>query len=248
MTRLRLGIDVGGSSIKAALVDVDTGAIVGQVSRADLPQPSTPAIVIEALLALPATTISSGPIGCAVPCVVRDGVTLTAANVDQSWVGANATQLLVARSGRPCVLLNDADAAGIAEVRFGAARNLGGVMFVLTFGSGIGTALFVDGQLVPNTELGHLVLPGVDATDGEDYASARTRSQLGLDWPQWTARVNRYLGELHRLFWPDAVIIGGAVSEHFEHWERFLDVPVRVLPARFRGHAGIVGAALATAI
>ncbi|MFO1428138.1 MAG: ROK family protein [Steroidobacteraceae bacterium] len=249
MSSALLGIDVGGSSIKLAAVDGASGRIVGDVASVPLPMPSTPARVLDAARAAaggPAAG-ATGAIGLAIPSVVRGGVALTAANVDASWIGTDVAGLLAQRSGRPCVVLNDADAAGLAEMRFGAGRDLGGVVFVLTLGTGIGTAPFVDGRLLPNTELGHLHLAGIDAADGEQYASARVRTQQGLDWPEWVARLNRYLGELQRLFWPDAFILGGAVSEHFDEWGPLVRVAARVLPAQFRGQAGVVGAALAAA-
>jgi polyphosphate glucokinase len=247
VSRERLGIDVGGSSIKIARVDVDTGALVGEAQSIALPVPSTPERVIDAALASAAARATRGAIGFAFPSVVQRGIARTAANVDRSWIGADAAALVTQRTGRACLFLNDADAAGVAEMRFGAGRGLEGVVFVLTLGTGIGTAPFIDGRLLPNTELGHLHLADVDAVDGEDYASARTRTRLALDWPAWTARLNRYLGELQRLFWPDAFILGGAVSENFAAWSPYLDSPVRILPAQLRGHAGVVGAALAAA-
>ena len=203
--------------------------------------------MLEAALSHPLAAASSGPIGLAFPSVVKQGRARTAANVDHAWLQFEAGRLVERRWGRPCAFLNDADAAGIAEMRFGAGRGVGGVVFVLTLGTGIGSAPFVDGRLLPNTELGHLHLPGIDAADGEQYASARVRTQQGLGWPEWVARLNRYLGELQRLFWPDAFILGGAVSERFDEWGPLVRVAARVLPAQFRGQAGVVGAALAAA-
>jgi polyphosphate glucokinase len=232
-----LGFDVGGSSIKAAVVDTATGAILRGPDSVPLPLPSTPERVVEAALAMDVARGSAGRIGLAFPSVVSGGRARTAANVDPSWVDAAGGTLVEQRSGRPCTFLNDADAAGLAEMRFGAGRDLRGVVFILTFGSGIGSAPFVDGRLMPNTELGHMHLAGVEARDAEDFASARTRTRLALDWPAWTARVNVYLAELHRLFWPDAFILGGAVSERFDEWGGYLVSPARILPAQLRGHA-----------
>ncbi len=242
-----LGIDVGGSSIKLARVAVDDGRVLGELATIDTPSPSTPKRVLEAAMGHPLAATTVGPVGLAFPAVVKQGRAQTAANVDRSWIDFDAPAILAQRWDRPCEFLNDADAAGLAEMRFGAGRGLGGVVFVLTLGTGIGSAPFIDGRLLPNTELGHLVLPGAEALEAEDYASARTRTRLALDWPAWTARVDVVLAELHRLFWPDAFILGGAVSERFEEWGPLLHPPCRVLPAALAGQAGAVGAAVAAA-
>lgn len=247
MSRILAGFDVGGSSIKAALVDVDAGALAGELESIALPSPSTPDAVLAAIGASAAARASTGPIGLGFPSVIQAGVARTAANVDRSWIGVDAGARVFAATGRRCAWLNDADAAGLAEMRHGAGRGLSGVVFVLTFGTGIGSAPFVDGRLMPNTELGHLGLPGVEGLDAEQFASARTRTQLSLSWEAWAPRVDRYLAELHKLFWPDAFIVGGAVSEHFAEWGPLLRCPVPVHPARLRGAAGVIGAALAAA-
>jgi len=242
-----LGIDVGGSTIKLARVAVDDGRVLGELATIHTPSPSTPERVLEAAMSHPIAAATAGPVGLAFPAVVKQGRARTAANVDRRWLDFDAPALLAQRWGRPCEFLNDADAAGLAEMRFGAGRDLGGVVFVLTLGTGIGSAPFVDGRLVPNTELGHLVLPGVAALEAEDFASARTRTRLALDWPAWTARLDVVLAELHRLFWPDAFILGGAVSECFDEWGALLHAPCRILPAALAGQAGAVGAAMAAA-
>ncbi len=242
-----LGIDVGGSSIKLARVAVADGTVPGGLATIPTPSPSTPERVLAAVMSHPLAAATRGPVGLAFPSVVKAGRARTAANVDPSWLGVDAAALLQQGWGRPCEFLNDADAAGLAEMRFGAGRGLGGVVFVLTLGTGIGSAPFIDGRLFPNSELGHLVLPGVDAVDAEDYASARTRTRQRLDWPAWTARLDVVLAELHRLFWPDAFILGGAVSERFDEWGPLLQTPCRVLPAALGGQAGAVGAAVAAA-
>jgi polyphosphate glucokinase len=237
-----LGIDVGGSTIKQAVVETPSGRVL-QV-RADMPtpQPATPAAILDALMA-------NSPGGCeavglAFPTVVKNGRAHTAANVDPQWLGVDGAAELARRLKLPAVFLNDADAAGIAEMRIGAGRGLMGVVIVLTFGTGIGTAPFVDGRLLPNTELGHLPLRGGDA---EHWASARARTRDQLDFPAWAARVNDYLDLMQRLFWPDVFIVGGSVSEHFEEFGPLLKSPARILPAQLRGQAGVVGAALAAA-
>jgi len=253
----RIGIDVGGSTLRVGEVDVATGALSGAVDSIPMPTGARPHDVLQALAASPALRAGEGPIGLAFPCVAQHGVARTAANVDRSWIDLDVAAAFTRLTGRPTVFVNDADAAGLAEVRFGAGRALvaeaaaGGPpanrIIVLTFGTGIGTALFLDGRLWPNTELGHLMLPGVTDTDGEGWAAASVRTRLALDWSAWTWRVNDYLQELHRLLWPDVFIVGGAVSEHAAEWVPMLRSRARIVPAALRGHAGVVGAALAAA-
>lgn len=244
MARTLLGIDVGGSFIKGGLVDVEGGRLVGELASAATPQPAEPAAVVEAIAALARQLDSTGPVGFAFPSVVKQGRARTAAHVDAAWLGVDGGALLGQRLGRPVVFLNDADAAGIAEMRAGAGRGTSGTVVMLTFGTGIGTALFVDGILLPNTELGHLELHGMDA---EEWASARIRTALGLDFPAWIERVNEYIGRMHALLWPDVFILGGAVSERFEEFAPLLRCPAEVRPAHFAGQAGVVGAAFAAA-
>jgi polyphosphate glucokinase len=244
MAHLLLGLDFGGSSVKGAVVDVETGTLEGEIASVPTPQPSTPAAVVVAMGTLAARLPSTGPIGCGYPGVVTHGRTRTAANVDESWIGADATGLIERALGRRAIVLNDADAAGIAEMKWGAGRGENGLCMMLTFGTGIGSALFLDGRLVPNTELGHVEMHGMDA---EDWASARVRTQLNLDWPAWIARVNEYLDYLHRLFWPDVFILGGAVSARYGEFASLLRAPAEIRPAQFAGQAGVIGAALAAA-
>ena len=239
-----IGIDVGGSSIKGAPVDVSSGAFTAPLAAVPTPSPATPTAVGGAIAKLIAPLPPSRPIGIAVPSVVKRGETWTAANIDASWIGANMAQLSSEILGQPAVVLNDADAAGIAEMRLGAGRGERGVVLLLTFGTGIGSALFVDGQLVPNTELGHLEVGGRVA---EHFASGRVRSAEGLDWPQWAGRVNAILAAYQRVLWPDLFILGGGVTERYEQFAHLLESRARLVPARFRAHAGIVGAALAAA-
>ena len=183
-------------------------------------------------------------VGIALPSVVQKGVVRTAANIDHSWIGTDAAALALKVLGRPAECLNDADAAGFAEMRWGAGKSETGMVFMLTFGTGIGTALFDGGKLFPNTELGHLELRGMDA---EKWASARVRTAESLDFPAWIGRVNEYLAEMHKLFWPDVFILGGAVSERFAEFAPLLRSPAELRPAQFAGQAGVVGAALAAA-
>ena len=245
MTRTVLGIDVGGSSVKAGLVDVDSGRVIGELISAPTPQPASPPGVMQVVAALaqrlPRT---EGPVGLAFPSVVKSGRIRTAANIDPSWLGADGAALAERALGRPAVVLNDADAAGIAEMRWGAGRGVTGTAIMLTFGTGIGTALFTQGRLFPNTELGHMELNGMDA---EKWASARVKTALNLDWAAWIERVNVYLERMHALFWPDVFILGGAVSENFDQFAPLLRSPAEIRPALFAGQAGVVGAALAAA-
>jgi polyphosphate glucokinase len=252
-----LGVDVGGSSIKAGLVEVGSGHLLQDTISLPTPQPATPQAVMETiaelsrLLPTPPQTPSqeSGgartPIGLALPSVIKNGVVKTAAHIDPAWLGANGEEMIEKTLRRPGVLLNDADAAGLAEMRWGAGSDTSGTVIMLTFGTGIGTAVFLDGRLLPNTELGHLELHGGDA---EEWASARVRTVQNLDWPAWIARVNEYLAKMHALFWPDVFILGGAVSERYEEFAPLLRSQADIRPAHFGGQAGVMGAALAASL
>ena len=187
---------------------------------------------------------ASGKIGIAVPSVVQSGKIRTAANIDPAWIGVDGPALARKTLARETVFLNDADAAGVAEMRWGAGRGERGTVIMLTFGTGIGSALFVNGLLFPNTELGHLELEGMDA---EKWASAHVKTALNLDWLAWANRVNDYLDRMHALFWPDVFILGGAVSKDFKEFAPLLRSPAEIRVARFVGHAGVIGAALAAA-
>lgn len=244
MTDLVLGIDVGGSSVKAALVDVRAGRVQGTPLAAPTPQPSTPADLTATLAQLAAQLPGAAAVGVAFPTVIKRGHAFTAANIDQGWLGADAAGLACSALRRPVHFLNDADAAGIAEMRFGSGRGCSGSVIMLTFGTGIGTALFIDGVLFPNTELGHMELRGMDA---EKWASAQVRTVERLDFPAWSARVNEYLQTLHRLLWPDVFILGGAVSERFAEFAPLLHSQAELRPAQFGNQAGIIGAAIAAA-
>jgi polyphosphate glucokinase len=219
--------------------------VSGALISAATPRPCTPGSLMPVLVALAARLPgAAGRAGVAFPSVIKGGTAFTAANIDASWIGTNGEALAAAALGRPVLMLNDADAAGIAEMRFGSGRGCTGTVVMLTFGTGIGTALFTGGGLFANTELGHLELRGMDA---EKWASAHTRTVAGLDFPGWIARVNEYLDALHRLLWPDVFILGGAVSERFSEFAPLLRSPAEIRPARFAGQAGAVGAALAAA-
>jgi polyphosphate glucokinase len=242
-----LGIDIGGSGIKGAPVDVATGTLSAERIRIPTPVPSAPdavAGVIREILAQFGET--AGPVGITFPGVVKGGRVLTAANMDPLWAGFEAETFFSAKLGRPACVLNDADAAGLAEMRFGAGRGIRGVVLLLTLGTGIGSALFLDGQLVPNTELGHMEIRGKDA---ESRASERVREEKGLGWPEWGERVGEVMARLAFLSNPDLFIIGGGVSRKAEKFLPVVQgmVKVPIVPALLQNQAGLVGAALVAA-
>lgn len=240
-----LGIDIGGSGIKGNLVDVVSGALTAERFKIDTPQPSTPEAVAEVVAQMVTHFGHQGVVGCTFPAIVRRGVTLSAANVDKSWIGTDADALFEERTGLEFHVFNDADAAAIAEMEFGAGRGRRGVVLVLTFGTGIGSGMFVDGVLVPNTELGHLHFDGHAPV--EAWAAARVRKDEDLTWEEWGQRVDRFLHHLDRIFSPDLFILGGGVSRKFDEWGHMLTTGVEAVPAQLENEAGIVGAALAAA-
>ncbi|SDY32018.1 polyphosphate glucokinase [Amycolatopsis xylanica] len=248
MTATRgFGIDIGGSGIKGALVDLEKGALIGDRLRIDTPKPSTPEAVADVVADVVGHFGWTGPVGVTLPAVVKKGIALTAANIDKKWVGTDADALFAKRLGRgvdEIAMINDADAAGIAEIRFGDEIARHGVVALLTFGTGIGSAVFHDGKLVPNTEFGHLE---VDGHDAEKKAAASVKDNEGLSYPQWAKRVERYLGVLENLIWPDLFIVGGGVSKKAEKWVPLLDIRTKVIAASLQNNAGIVGAAAAAA-
>ena len=237
-----LGIDIGGSGIKGAPVDLNHGILAAERLRIATPQPATPDAVADTVGRIIRHFNWTGPVGCGLPSVVQNGVARTAANIDSSWIGSDVRTLLSQRTGCPVTVINDADAAGIAEMRFGAGRGRNGTILMVTVGTGLGTALFRDGSLVPNTELGHLLLNGKVA---EKYASAAAREDLGLSYKTWAKRLDLYLHQLQSLFWPDLFILGGGISKKHEKFFPFLTIETEFLPAVLRNQAGIVGAALA---
>lgn len=240
-----LAFDVGGSFVKAGLVHVGRGQVMGEVQRRPTPAGASPEAVLELLVDMARDLPSDGPIGLAFPAVAKNGVAWTAANIDKRWIGMNVQGHLQARLQRPVAFLNDADAAGVAEMTLGAGRSRQhGTVMVLTLGTGIGTALFVDGRLLPNTELGHLEVGGREA---EHRASARVRADHGLDWVEWAAEVNVVLEAYHALLWPDVFIVGGGVTENWTHFGPLLVSRAEIVPAQYGNDAGIVGAAMAAA-
>ena len=242
MSQQILGIDVGGSSVKAGVVDVTAGQLVSEFVSAPTPHASEPDHLLEVMSQLAARFPAVvGPVGVSFPSVVKNGQVRTAANINSGWIGINGAQIVTRALGRPTTFINDADAAGAAEMEWGAGRGVRGPVVMITLGTGIGTALFIEGRLFPNTELGHLELRGMDA---ELWASARVRTTLSLDWPAWSARVNEYLGRLDALLWPDLFILGGSVTEHYDNFAPLLKANAEIRPAQFFGEAGVIGAAL----
>jgi polyphosphate glucokinase len=240
-----LGIDIGGSGIKGAPVDVERGELTTKYYRIPTPQPSTPGAIGDVIAELVKHFAWKGPIGCTLPAVIKDGIAYSAANIDKSWIGANGQAIFEQKTGCPVLLLNDADAAGIAEVEFGAGRGRQGVVMLLTFGTGIGSALISDGRLVPNTELGHMEIRGKEA---EHRASDRVREVKALSWKKWAAAVDEYLLRLEALFSPSLFIVGGGVSKKHEKFLPLLTIRTPVIPAAMLNEAGMIGAALAAAI
>ena len=237
-----LGVDIGGSGIKAAPVDVTAGALTRERIKVPTPQPSKPKAVAEAVRGLVEQFGCSGKAGITFPGVVTDGVIRTAVNLDPAWIGVNARDLFGSATGLAVRAVNDADAAGLAEMRFGAGAGQPGTVVMLTFGTGIGSALFIDGVLVPNTEFGHIEIRGKDA---EMRASERAREVHDLDWAQWAGRVDEYMSHLEALLWPGLFIVGGGVSRKSDKFLPLLEgLRARVVPAKLHNDAGIVGAAL----
>ncbi len=236
-----LGIDIGGTGIKGAVVDLTSGELLTERHRVETPQPSTPKNVAKVINEITDVHNWSGSIGATFPAVVKDGVAFSAANVDKSWIGTDVDALFTEVTGCSVTVLNDADAAGVAEVRFGAAKAVPGVVLLLTLGTGIGSALFLDGKLVPNTELGHLELDGKDA---ETKAAASARDRDELSWTHWAERVQHYLEYCERLFSPDLFVLGGGVSKKPDKWLPHIKVRTPIKIAQLVNNAGIVGAAM----
>ena len=239
---ITLGIDVGGTGIKGAPVDTHKGALLQDRFRVLTPQPATPEAIAASVAELVRYFNWSDRIGIGFPSVIKQGLVMTAANIDPSWIGVDAKQMFEQATQCKVNLINDADAAGLAEMRFGAGHNQQGIVMMVTLGTGIGTALFINGTLVPNTELGHLEIRGKDA---EHRASEAARIRKNLSWSAWSERLNEYFTQLDRLFWPDLIIIGGGASKHFERFAPHLTVHARVVAATLLNEAGIVGAGLA---
>ena len=237
-----LGIDVGGSGIKGAPVDLRTGKFLDDRFRVPTPEQAKPEPVAEVVAKITRYFQWQGPVGCGFPAAIRSGVCLTAANIHKKWLGVNVSNLFAEATGCPVSVINDADAAGMAEMAFGAGVGRKGVVLVVTIGTGLGTAVFIDGVLLPNTELGHIEIRGKDA---ELRASDAARQRGKLSWKRWGLRFNEYLERLEHLFWPDLFILGGGASKKHESFLPYVRVKTEVIPAKLLNSAGIVGAALA---
>jgi len=239
-----LGVDIGGSGIKGTVVDTETGSLLAPRIRIATPSPSKPNKVADVVAEIVGHFKWKGPVGCGFPAIVQNGVTMSAANVHKKWVGTNAEELFTKATGCPFRVVNDADAAGLAEMKFGAGRDRDGVVLIVTIGTGLGTALFTDGHLLPNAELGHIE---IDCDDAELMASDAVRKRDNLSWKEWIKRFDKYLCQLERLLSPDLIILGGGVSKKSEKFLPYLTVRTEVVPAQLLNEAGIVGAALAAA-
>ncbi|USQ78406.1 ROK family protein [Ornithinimicrobium faecis] len=241
---LVLGIDIGGSGIKGAPVDLDKGEFATERIRIDTPKKAKPQDVAEIVAQIAddfADEVGKdSPVGVTVPAVVHHGVTQSAANIDDSWIDTDADKLFTKVLKRPVVVMNDADAAGEAEVHYGAGRDVKGVVLLTTLGTGIGSALFLNGQLVPNTELGHLELDGKEA---EHRAAASVREDKDLSWEEWAERLQDFYRHVEDLFWPELIIVGGGVSKKADKFLPLLDLRTKIVPAKLRNDAGIIGAA-----
>ena len=242
MENVVLGFDVGGSGIKGALVDIKSGSLKSERIRKETPQPATPSAVKEIIKEITESFDYKGKIGVAFPAAVQNGIVRTASNIDKSWIGQNAEDLFSDATQSPVCVLNDADAAGLAEMRYGHGRGIEGVVLIVTVGSGIGTAIFSQQVLVPNTELGHVHYKDKVA---EKWAADAVRKDKDLSWKKWAKRFDKYLSYMEKLFYPEIIIMGGGVSKKYDRYAEYLKrVQTRVVPAYLQNHAGIIGAAL----
>ena len=236
------GIDVGGSGIKGAPVDTETGELLAERVRIKTPRPARPEAIVGTAVEVVRQSGWDGPVGCGFPAVIKGGVVRTAANIDRAAVGFDLQGRLEQELGNPVRVINDGDAAGLAEMRWGAGRGVEGLVLMLTLGTGIGTSLFMGGRLVPNTELGHIEIRGKDA---EHRASDSARKREDLSWREYAERLDEYLHRIEDLLWPDLIVIGGGISKKSEKFLPHLSARTRVVPAQMLNEAGIVGAALA---
>ena len=246
MTSLAIGVDIGGTGIKAALVDVSTGELVSERVKIATPAGGKPRDIVDATKEIvdQLTPDHSVPVGIAFPSAIRHGVTLLAANISQEWVGLEAEKFFEAELGRGITFVNDADAAGLAEVRFGAAKGQQGLVIMTTLGTGIGGAFIYNGVLIPNAELGHLEIDGHDA---ETRASNAVRERKNLSWERWAKRLQRYYSHVEMLFSPELFIVGGGVSKHSAEFLPLLDLRTPIVPAKLLNNAGLMGAAVLAA-
>jgi len=242
MKRELLGIDVGGSGIKGAIVDVESGKLVTERHRIPTPQPATPEAIAETIKAIADHFDYNGKIGCGFPAVIKSGVIKTASNIDKSNIDVDANKLFSEITGRQVFVVNDADAAGLAEVSFGEGKGMEGVVLVITIGTGIGSALFTDGKLVPNTEFGHIYMH--NGKVAEKYTSDAVRKKEDLKWSEWGKRFNKYLKYMDFLLNPKLIILGGGASKKMEKFEKQIKISTPVKPAKLLNEAGIIGAAV----
>jgi polyphosphate glucokinase len=238
-----LGIDVGGSGIKGAIIDTKSGKLQTDRFRIPTPSPANPEQVVDVINQVVKHFEWNGAVGVGFPAVVQNGIAKTAANIDKSFIGTNIESLISRKTNCPVRVINDADAAGFAEMKFGAGKEHKGVVMLVTIGTGIGTVLFSKGKLVPNTELGHIIMK--NGIEGEVYASDATRQKLNLTWKEWALRLDEYLNYIESLFWPDLFIVGGGVSKNEHKFMPHLTIKSRVVPAQLQNYAGIIGAAVA---
>jgi polyphosphate glucokinase len=237
-----LGIDIGGTGIKGAPVETDTGSLLAERYRLLTPEGAKPGPIAEVVKNIANQFNWHAPIGCGFPAVIRNGVAESAANINQRWIGTNVAQLFSEATQCPVYVVNDADAAGLAEVTFGSGRGVNGVVLMITIGTGLGSALFIDGKLVPNTELGHIE---VECNDAESMASDVVRKEQDLSWKKWAKRLDKYLTTLENLFSPNLMILGGGAIKNQDQFLPLLTIRTRIFPAVLGNDAGIVGAALA---
>jgi len=237
-----LGIDIGGSGIKGAIVNIKTGEFVAERHRIDTPQPAKPEQIAETINLMAKHFNWTGKIGCGFPAVVQNGIVKTAANIDKSCIGVNANELFSKATKCKVKVFNDADAAGFAELTFSDLKSIKGLTIFLTIGTGIGSAFFKDGVLIPNTEMGHIYMK--NGLIGEKYTSDAIRKEKDLDWETWSKRFDEYLNYLEKLFYPDLFIIGGGTSKKFDKFQSFLTIKTEIKPAKLLNNAGIIGAAL----
>lgn len=236
-----LGVDVGGSGIKAAVVNTATGEMISERYRLPTPEQARPDEVADTIKELVDNFNWKGPAGVGFPAVVQNGIVRTAANVHKTWIGMDGATLIGQRTGCPIYMVNDADAAGVAEMAFGVGRGVHGVVLMITVGTGIGTALFIDGHLLPNTELGHIEIRGKDA---EHRSSDAARQRKELSWDAWAKQLSEHLERLEDLFWPDLIILGGGVSKSADKFVPYFNVRTKIVVAQLLNQAGIVGAAM----
>ena len=240
-----IGIDIGGTGIKAAIVDVENGELVSEKIKVGTPEGAKPADVADVVHELVEQLDPNGslPIGVCFPAVIINEVAMSAANVDRSWIGTNVGDLFEAKTGRKVHVVNDADAAGFAEVKFGAAKGVTGLVMVTTLGTGIGSALIYNGVLIPNSELGHINLPGSKWRTAENLAANSARVKRKLSWTRWAERLQVYYGTLEKLFSPQLFVVGGGVSKEYENFLPLLELNTPIIPAQHFNNAGILGAA-----